>query len=156
MGAQPYAFSLPLIIQEGFEIEKIEKILDDVKFWLSKLDANLITSDTKVVEANVDMIINTSGIGIRNEHLAKNLEVVREFRGYPYSWIRDCGLKEGDVIIVSGNIAEHGVAIMLERGFELDVKSDVYPVWLFLKNILDVGITTMKDPTRGLSTQRSG
>ncbi len=152
MGAQPYAFSLSLIIQEGFEIEKLGKILDDVQFWLSKLDANLITGDTKVVEANIDIIVNTAGVGVRNEHLTKNLEVVRDFRDYPFNWVRDCGLKEGDAIIVSGNIAEHGVAVMLERGFEfeLDVKSDVYPIWLFLKDVLDVGgITAMKDPTRG-------
>ncbi len=152
MGAQPYAFSLSLIIQEGFEIEKLERILDDVRFWLSELNAKLITGDTKVVEANVEIIVNTSGVGIRNEHLARNLEVVREFRDYPFSWIRDCGLRDGDAIIVSGNIAEHGVAIMIERGFEfdVDVKSDVYPVWLFLKDALDVGgITAMKDPTRG-------
>ncbi len=152
MGAQPYAFTLSLIIQEGFEVEKLERILDDFKFWLSKLDAKLITGDTKVVEANVEIIVNSSGVGIDNEHLRKNITVVREYRDYPYRWVRDCGLGDGDAIIVSGNVAEHGVAIMLERGFEfeLDVRSDVYPVWLFLKDVLDVGgITAMKDPTRG-------
>jgi hydrogenase expression/formation protein HypE len=152
MGAQPFIFTLSLIIQEGFEIEKLERILNDVEFWLSKLDAKIVTGDTKVVEANVDIVINTSGIGVRNEHLEKNLKVVREYRDYPYSWVRDCGLKEGDAVIVSGSIAEHGVAVMLARGFEfeLDVESDVYPVWLFLKDALDVGgITAMKDPTRG-------
>jgi len=152
MGAQPYLFTLSLIIQEGFEISKLEKILNDIKFWIYKLDAKIITGDTKVVESNIDIIINTSCIGIRNEHLEKNIDVVREYRDYPYRWIRDCGLNDGDAIIVSGNIAEHGVTIMLERGFdfELDVKSDAYPVWLFLKDVLDVGgITAMKDPTRG-------
>ncbi len=152
MGAKPYAFSLSLIIQEGFEVETLEKILEDVKFWLTELGAELITGDTKVVESNVGIIVNTSGVGARNESLEKNLEVVREFRKYPFNWIRDCGLGEGDAIIVSGNIAEHGVAVMLERGFEfeIDVKSDVYPVWLFLRDVLEVGgITAMKDPTRG-------
>ncbi len=152
MGAKPYAFSLALIIQEGFKIEDLERILSDIEFWLSEIDASLITGDTKVVEANIEMIVNTSGIGIRNCFLERNLEVVREYREYPYKWVRDCGLREGDVIIVSGNIAEHGVAIMLSRefDFDLDVKSDVYPVWLFLKDALNVGgITAMKDPTRG-------
>jgi len=152
MGAKPYAFTLSMIIQEGFEVNKLEKILDDVEFWLSKLDAKLITGDTKVVEANVEIILNSSGVGIGNEHLDRNIEVVREYRDYPYRWIRDCGLREGDAIIVSGNLAEHGIAIMLERGFDfdIDVESDVYPVWLFLREALDVGgITAMKDPTRG-------
>jgi hydrogenase expression/formation protein HypE len=152
MGAKPYVFSLALIIQEGFEVDVFRRIMDDIERWISKLDAKLITGDTKVVSANIEIAINTSGIGIRNCSLEKNLEIVREYRDYPYNWIRDCGLSDGDAIIVSGNIAEHGVAIMLSRefDFELEVESDVYPVWLFLQDVLKVGgITAMKDPTRG-------
>ncbi len=153
MGAKPYVISLSLIIQDGFETEMLEKILDDVKYWCDEVGVKVITGDTKVVEANIEIAINTSGIGKRSEELEKNIEVVREYKDYPYRWIRDRGLSEGDVIIVSGSIAEHGMAVMLEReefGFEIDVKSDVYPVWLFLRDALKVGgITAMKDPTRG-------
>ncbi len=152
MGAKPYVFSLALIIQEGFEIDAFKKIMDDIEYWISKLEAKLITGDTKVVSANIEIAVNTSGIGVRNEYLEKNLEVVREYRDYPYKWIRDCGLREGDAIIVSGCIADHAVAVMLSREFEfeMDVQSDVYPVWLFVKEALEVGgVTAMKDPTRG-------
>ncbi len=152
MGAKPYVMSLALIIQEGFRVEEFERIMDDIERWVKELDVKLITGDTKVVSSNVDIIVNTSGIGVRNEYLEKNIAVVREYRDYPYRWVRDCGLREGDVIIVSGYIADHGVSVMLSRefDFDIDVESDVYPVWLFLKDALEVGgITAMKDPTRG-------
>ena len=152
MGAKPYAMSLALIIQEGFKVSDFEKIMNDIERWVKELDVKLITGDTKVVSANVDIIANTSGIGIRNSALDHNISVVRGYRDYPYSWIRDCGLRDGDAIIVSGCIADHAVAIMLSRefDFDIDVQSDVYPVWLFVKNALEVGgVTAMKDPTRG-------
>lgn len=152
VGAKPYAISLSLIIQEGFSLKDFEVIMNDIERWVKDLDLKVITGDTKVVSANVDVIVNTSGIGIRNSALERNISVVREYRDYPYMWIRDCGLKEGDAIIVSGYIADHAVAIMLSRefDFEMEVQSDVYPVWLFLEEALKVGgITAMKDPTRG-------
>ena len=152
MGAKPYVLSLAMIIQEGFEVEVFKGIMDDVERWVSEIGVKLITGDTKVVSANVEMVINTSGIGVRCEELEKNLSVVREYRDYPFRWVRDRGLREGDAIIVSGGLAEHGVAVMLSRelDFEIDVESDVYPVWLFLRDALRVGgITAMKDPTRG-------
>lgn len=152
MGAKPYIISMALIIQEGFRVDEFERIMDDVEKWVNELGLKLITGDTKVVSSNVDIIINTSGIGVRNSALENNLAVVREYRDYPYNWVRDCGLREGDAIIVSGSIAEHAVAIMLSREFEfeIDVESDVYPVWLFVEKALEVGgITAMKDPTRG-------
>ncbi|AEA46183.1 hydrogenase expression/formation protein HypE [Archaeoglobus veneficus] len=153
MGAKPAVMSMSLIVQDGFSVETLDRILDDMAEWLEKIDAKIITGDTKVVEANIGIAVNTTGIGLRNEHLEKNLSIVREYRSYPYSWVRDRGLAEGDAVIITGNIAEHAAAIMASRegfGFELDVESDVYPVWLFLKNALETGgITAMKDPTRG-------
>ncbi len=153
MGAKPAIMSMSLIIQDGFTVENLDRILDDMAGWLEKINAQIITGDTKVVEANIGIAANTSGIGLKNKHLERNLEVVREYRSYPYSWVRDRGLAEGDAIIITGNIAEHAAAVMASRegfGFELDVESDVYAVWLFLKHALDTGgITAMKDPTRG-------
>ena len=152
-GAEPKFFTLSLILQDGFEVKTLEKILEDIKFWLKEIDAMILTGDTKVVESNVGVIINTSGIGLKNEYLEKNIEIVKEYRDYPYNWVRDKGLQNGEAIIVSGNIAEHGTAILAFREgfeFEIDVKSDVYPVWKFVKECLNVGgITAMKDATRG-------
>ncbi len=151
VGAEPKFLSLALVIQDGFSLEEFERILDDVKESSRSAGVSIITGDTKVVEANIGIIVNTSGIGIRNAALEKNLDVLREYRNYPYRWVRDKGLRSGDAIIVSGCIAEHGAAIMAKRlGFETEIQSDVYPVWLFVKEVLEVGgVAAMKDPTRG-------
>lgn len=153
MGAKPAFMSLAFIIQEGFEDEAFSRIMKDIKFWSEKIGVKIITGDTKVVEMNAGIFVNTSGIGIRNEYLEKNLEVIREYRDYPFKWVRDRGLKAGDAIIVSGNIGEHGLAILLARenlGFEIDVESDVKALWPVIKDAMGVGgISAMKDPTRG-------
>ncbi|AKG92453.1 hydrogenase expression/formation protein HypE [Geoglobus ahangari] len=153
MGAQPAYMSLALIIQEGFDEGTFERIMDDVRYWSERIGVKVITGDTKVVEMNAGIFVNTSGIGVRNEALENNLRVLREYRDYPYRWVRDRGLKAGDAVIVTGNIAEHGLAMLLERedlGFEVDVESDVQPVWFAVKAAMEVGgVSAMKDPTRG-------
>lgn len=153
MGAEPAFMSLSFIIQEGFDEDVFSRIMGDIALWKDKLDLEIIAGDTKVVEMNAGIFVNTSGIGTRNEHLEKNLETVREYRSYPYSWVRDCGLSSEDVIIVSGNVGEHGLSMLLEReelGFEIDIESDVNAVWFAVKDGMNAGgITAMKDPTRG-------
>jgi len=153
MGAKPEFFSMSLIIQEGFELRSLDQILEDMAYWLKKIDGKLITGDTKVVENKVGIMVNTSGIGLRSRELERNIEVIRDYREYEHIWVRDCGAGEKDVIIISGNIGEHAAAILLARedlGLEMDVCSDVYPVWLFLRKALKTGgITAMKDATRG-------
>ncbi|MBE8539987.1 hydrogenase expression/formation protein HypE [Geoglobus acetivorans] len=153
VGAEPAFMSLAFIIQEGFEDSVFERIMDDIAYWVEKIGVRIITGDTKVVEMNAGIFVNTSGIGMRNEHLERNLEAIKEHRDYPFRWVRDSGLRAGDEIIVSGTIGEHGLTMLLERedlGFEIDIKSDVQPVWFAVRDALDVGgIVAMKDPTRG-------
>ena len=153
MGAMPAYMSLALIIQEGFDEEVFSRIMKDIAGWSERLGVRIITGDTKVVEMNAGIFINTSGIGVRNRHLERNLNIVREYRDYPFRWVRDCGLRSGDAIIVSGSIGEHGISMLLERedlGFEMDVKSDVNAVWFAVRDGMDAGgIVAMKDPTRG-------
>ena len=97
----------------------------------------LLTGDTKVVErGSLDgIVINTAGIGV-----AKTI-------------VRDNGLVPGDVIIVSGTLGDHGIAIMAHReGFDLgeQILSDVAPLWGMMEGVLEAGtIHAMKDPTRG-------
>ncbi len=151
VGAKPRFMSLALVIQDGFPTIDFEKIIDEVNRWCKEIGVRILTGDTKVVESNLGIIINTAGIGERCDELENNLKIVREYRGYPYRWIRDKGLEVGDAIIVSGNIAEHGAAIMARRlNFDVEISSDVYPVWKFVEEVLKVGgIVAMKDPTRG-------
>ncbi|WP_202319849.1 hydrogenase expression/formation protein HypE [Archaeoglobus neptunius] len=151
VGAEPKFMSLALVIQDGFSTEIFDRIMSDISDACGKVGVSIITGDTKVVEANVGIIANTSGIGMRNPFLDKNLEVLRSYREYPFTWVRDRGLGNGDAVILSGSIAEHGSAIMARRiGFDHGIQSDVFPVWTFVKEALSTGgISAMKDPTRG-------
>jgi len=137
MGGKPLALSCGMIIEEGFEIDDLARIVASMDDALGEAGANLVTGDTKVMEKGaIDGIaINTSGIGI-----AKKV-------------VRDNGLMPGDMIIVSGTIGDHGLAIMAHReGFDLgeQIKSDVAPLWGMVEKVLEAGpIHAMKDPTRG-------
>lgn len=137
MGGRPLALSCGMILEEGFDVADLEKIVASMDDALGEVGANLVTGDTKVVEKGAldGIAINTAGVGI-----AKTV-------------VRDNGLKPGDVIIVSGTLGDHGMAIMAHReGFDLgeQIKSDVAPLWNLVEKILDAGtVHAMKDPTRG-------
>jgi hydrogenase expression/formation protein HypE len=137
MGGRPIALSCGMIIEEGFEIDDLAKIVASMDDALGEAGANLVTGDTKVMERGAldGITINTAGIGIA--------KIV----------VRDNGLVPGDVIIVSGTLGDHGIAIMAHReGFDLgeQIKSDVAPLWKMMEKVLDAGtIHAMKDPTRG-------
>ena len=137
MGGKPIALSCGMIIEEGFEIDDLARIVTSMDDALGEAGANLVTGDTKVMERGAldGITINTAGIGI-----AKII-------------VRDNGLVPGDSIIVSGTLGDHGIAIMAYReGFDLggQIKSDVAPLWGMMEKVLDAGtIHAMKDPTRG-------
>jgi len=137
MGAQPIALSCGMIIEEGFEIDDLARIVASMDEALGEAGASLVTGDTKVMERGAldGIAINTSGIGI-----AKTV-------------VRDNALVPGDAIIVSGTLGDHGLAIMAHReGFDLgeQIKSDVSPLAGLVEKILAAGtVHAMKDPTRG-------
>lgn len=137
MGGRPIALSCGMIIEEGFDVADLARIVASMDDALGEVGANLVTGDTKVLEKGAldGIVINTAGIGI-----AKTV-------------VRDNGLIPGDVIIVSGTIGDHGLAIMAHReGFDLgeQIKSDVAPLWKMVERVLDAGtVHAMKDPTRG-------
>ncbi|QGU96603.1 hydrogenase expression/formation protein HypE [Clostridium bovifaecis] len=136
-GATPLYLSVGFIIEEGFKIEMLEKIALSMGKTCEEAGVKIVTGDTKVVErGKVDSIfINTSGIGIINGYTAKKIE-------------------EGDKIIITGTVAEHGTAIGIERyNFKVqgDIKSDCAPL-NYLLSYLDIykdSIKLMRDPTRG-------
>ncbi len=140
MGAKPLYLSLSFIIEEGFKLSDFEKIVKSIREAAEEADVTIVTGDTKVVEKGKGdgIYINTSGIGIIEAHR---------------DW-RDRKIKEGDVVIVSGTIGDHGTSVMLERlGIKAtdEAKSDVAPVGLLAIELLDRfgGIKFMRDPTRG-------
>lgn len=137
MGGRPIALSCGMIIEEGFEVEDLSRIVASMDEALGESGASLVTGDTKVMERGAldGIAINTAGIGI-----AKTV-------------IRDNGLRPGDAVIVSGTIGDHGIAILACReGFDLgeQIRSDVAPLWGLMEGALSAGtVHAAKDPTRG-------
>lgn len=140
-GANAQYLSLSFIIEEGFRMDEFWEVLVSIKEAADKANIKIVTGDTKVVEKGKGdkIFINTSGIG----HI------------HPKAEIHHNRIKEGDVILVSGNIASHGVAIMsLREGltFETDVESDTQNLNHVIKELLDefgADIKFLRDPTRG-------
>ncbi|WGI17278.1 hydrogenase expression/formation protein HypE [Methanonatronarchaeum sp. AMET-Sl] len=137
MGAEPLALTSALVIEEGLEIEVVEKTIQSLFKTAKEAGVNIVTGDTKVMESGEidDIIINTTGIG------------------YTKNPISDKGLKPGDKIIITGSIGNHGLAILSHREgfkFKSKLKSDVKPINHIIKKALKIGgVTAMKDPTRG-------
>jgi len=137
MGGRPIALSCGMVIEEGFEVSDLARIVASMDEALGEVGASVVTGDTKVLEKGAldGIVINTAGIGVAN-HV-----------------VRDNGLKPGDVIIVSGTIGDHGLAILSHReGFDLgeQIQSDAAPLWGMVERALAAGdIHAMKDPTRG-------
>jgi hydrogenase expression/formation protein HypE len=155
MGAQPIALSAGFIIEEGLSGETFETIVKSMSRCAEEAEVPIITGDTKVVEKGAiqEFMINTSGIGKRTSLLDKNIEIVKSFRKFDSRWLIDSNIKAGDKIILSGNIGEHGIALMSYRegyGFDTEIKSDIAPVNKLMEKALSVGgVVSAKDPTRG-------
>jgi len=140
LGAVPEYISLALIIEEGLDQEFLERIIDSIAFYAKAARVNIVTGDTKVVEKGAadKLFINTSGIGrlvSKKELSVKNISC-------------------GDKIIITGNIAEHGLAILAKRkelSLRLNIKSDCQALHGLIIPLLKQGrgIKFMRDPTRG-------
>ncbi len=140
LGATPEYISLALIIEEGLEIKILEKIIDSVSSYAKAAHVQVVTGDTKVVERGAadKLFINTSGLGrlITSKKLSvKNISC-------------------GDKIIITGNIAEHGFAVLTKRrelDLKLNIKSDCAALSGLIIPLLKKtkGIKFMRDPTRG-------
>ncbi|WP_242986524.1 hydrogenase expression/formation protein HypE [Vallitalea guaymasensis] len=137
-GAKPLYLSAGFIIEEGFDIEQLERIVSSMQEVCSKTNTLVVTGDTKVVDrGSVDGIfINTSGIG----------SIYDNYNPDP--------IGIGDEIIITGGIGEHGTAIAIRR-YDLNIQGNIKSDCDSLTNIL-VGIKKflphvkmMKDPTRG-------
>lgn len=137
-GAEPLALTMSLIIEEGLELDVLRRVVESAAQAARDCGVRIVTGDTKVVahgEAD-KLFITTAGIGKRL------IEV------------DPCGLREGDRVLLSGPIGDHGIAVMSEREgieFETRVQSDSAPVWPFVRVLIDGGVKVhaMRDPTRG-------
>jgi len=128
-----------VILEEGFALDSLEAIQRSMIAACREANAPVVTGDTKVMgRREIDgLVINTCGIGLTR------------------TLVRDNSLSAGDRIIVTGNIAEHGLAVMAARhsiGIEGDLVSDVAPLNSLVASVLELlpgAVTAMKDPTRG-------
>jgi len=155
MGAKPVGLSSGFIIEEGLDIKVFETIVKSMSETAKIARVPVVTGDTKVVEKGAiqEFMINTSGIGKRSKFLDKNIKEVKRYRSFKPRWLLDSNLEAGDKIILSGNIGEHGVALMSFRegyGFETEIKSDVAPINGLMEKAMSIGgVVSAKDPTRG-------
>jgi hydrogenase expression/formation protein HypE len=155
MGGEPLALSSALILEEGLELEVLEKVMESMGRHSEMAGVPIVTGDTKVMEAGAidKMVITTAAIGRRSPFMDHNLSVASQYRKVDSQWLTDDNLRDGDIVIASGNMGDHGIAILSFRegyGFESEVHSDVAPLNRFIANILAVGgVVCMKDPTRG-------
>ncbi|WP_229719270.1 hydrogenase expression/formation protein HypE [Winogradskyella schleiferi] len=140
-GAIPKYLSLSFIIEEGLKMTEFWEILVAIKYACEKAGVKVVTGDTKVVEKGKGdkIFVNTSGVGSI----------------HPKANISEKNIKVGDKIIVSGNIATHGMAIMSVReGLEFDstIESDTMNLNHTIINLIEQfgeDIHLLTDPTRG-------
>ena len=155
IGAQPVALTCGMVLEEGLLITDLDRILESMEQTCREAGVYVVTGDTKVIEKSGfgGCVINTSGIGKRSEALEHNIAEVKKHRSFDWRWVLDCNLREGNKLIVSGTVRDHGVTrLSAQEGYNFgsNIKSDVAPLNKVIKQLLEVGgIVAMKDPTRG-------
>ncbi len=141
-GAKPIALSLSLILEEGLEMAVLEKILQSIADTAKAANVDIVTGDTKVVEAGSadGVFINTSGVGALMDDV--DLSFTR--------------IKPGDAILVNGTLGDHGMTIMSQREglkFDTPLKSDCACLGeltqMLCENCGGGAVRFMRDPTRG-------
>ena len=140
-GAKPLYISVGFIIEEGLPISELEKVVQSIAKTANEAGVEIVTGDTKVVEkGSCDKIyINTTGIGIIEENRA---------------YLGGDKVKNGDKIIISGTLGDHGMCVMNKRenlGFETSIKSDCCLLNKLIEDILSASnnVKVLRDPTRG-------
>jgi len=139
-GAEPAYLSAALIIEEGFPLEQLEAIVASMSRAAVQAGVKVITGDTKVVPKGAadQIFINTSGVGVIPPGVT-----VASHRARP-----------GDVVLLSGTIADHGVSVLASReglSFQTGVQSDTAPLNHMVRSMLAAGpgVHVLRDPTRG-------
>jgi hydrogenase expression/formation protein HypE len=140
MGARPVALSAGFLLEEGLPMSALEQLVDSMRQACETAGVSIVTGDTKVVEkGGLDRVfINTAGIGVLEDPLPGGASTVRP----------------GDRVLISGTIADHGMAVLAARNdlrFESPIVSDCAPVWQMVQSLLAhvPGVRWMRDPTRG-------
>lgn len=145
-GARPLYLSAGFILEEGFPVADLRRILQSMRAAAEEAGVQIVTGDTKVVQkGSADKIfINTAGIGVIESPVKISATLAQV----------------GDQVILSGHIGDHGTTIMIARGeleLETDIESDTAPLGSLVREMLDEmsgagladAIHCLRDPTRG-------
>jgi hydrogenase expression/formation protein HypE len=138
-GATPLYLSLNVFIEEGLEVEVLERIVTSLAQAAREIGVQVAAGDTKVVPRGEGggLYLATTGIGVRRPGLRLSMQEVRP----------------GDQLLVSGSVGDHGICVMLAReqfGLSGELLSDAASVLPFTRALLDfAGLRFMRDPTRG-------
>lgn len=140
MGAVPQYLTTGFILEEGLPLEDLQRVIFSMRAAAAEAGVSIVAGDTKVVQkGRADgLYINTTGVGIVHEGLD----------------IGGARAATGDVVILSGTIGDHGIAVLSARGelgFTTQIESDVAPLNHMIAAMLDVSnhIHVLRDPTRG-------
>ncbi len=140
MGAHPHWLSAAFVIEEGFAISELRRVVADMSEAAAMSGVTIVTGDTKVVGRGAadGLYVTTAGIGVIPPGRRLGAELV----------------ERGDRVLISGTIADHGMAVMLARGdlaLEAELKSDTAPVTELVEALFSAAPSTrwLRDPTRG-------
>jgi hydrogenase expression/formation protein HypE len=139
-GAIPKYITAAFILEEGLEIATLQKVVHSMKQSAEEAGVEIVSGDTKVVEKGKadGLFITTTGIGY-----VPNGRTIHGANAQP-----------GDKIIISGNIGDHGIAVLAARGdlgFETGVQSDTAPLNHMIESLIKAApnVHVLRDPTRG-------
>jgi len=139
-GARPLYLSSAFILEEGFPMESLRRVVESMRITAAEAKVQLVTGDTKVVDKGKGdgIFVNTAGIGMVEHTLT----------------IAPSAVRPRDVILLSGDLGRHGIAIMAMReglSFETTIESDCAPLWQPIAALLAAGIEIhcLRDLTRG-------
>jgi hydrogenase expression/formation protein HypE len=139
VGATPIALTCGFVIEEGLSFEVLQRVVQSMREAAAEAEIYIAAGDTKVVQkGGADkLFINTSGVGKVPAGVV----------------ISGANARPGDLVIISGTLGDHGIAVLSAReglGFETDLQSDVAPLNQLVKAMMEAGeIHVLRDPTRG-------
>ena len=140
LGARPLYLTAGFILEEGLPIETLQRVVASMKAAADEAGVQIVAGDTKVVERGKadGLYVTTTGVGVRRAGIR----------------IGGAEAKAGDVVILSGSIGDHGIAVLGARGelgFQSEIQSDVAPLNRLIEAMLDASpnVHVLRDPTRG-------
>ena len=140
LGAKPLYLTAGFILEEGLPMDTLKRVIESMRLAAEEAGVQIVAGDTKVVQKGKadGMYITTAGVGVVREDVN----------------VSGANAKPGDVVILSGTIGDHGIAVLGARGelgFQSSLQSDVAPLNHLIAAMLNVSphIHVLRDPTRG-------